>query len=437
MPRLLLAAVLTLLPAVARSQSPEDRAKQADDAPAAPQQVDVAPAAEDDEIEARLTRILQATEWFQDPQVQVDEGVAFLRGRTQSQDYKEWAARLAQNTEDVVAVVNRMEVSGRPMWDFTPAAGMWAARRFALFAFRTRINNALLRQMAASAVAIAVLILGVYLVLRVSGLTRLAVTVLGGTGLFGLIVGIVFRGIAENYLASILISMRRPFEIGDLIEVAGNWGIVQAVTTRGTLMITFEGNHIHIPNSMIYKSIIDNYTANPNLRLDFTIGIGYDDPIPLAQEVGVRVLREHPAVLDDPEPLVLVDQLGAATVVLKLLFWVNVREHSMFKVRSAVIRQVKRAFQDAGISLPDEAREVTFPRGVPVRMLSPTAEEDGNGEPKAAQPHPRAGAAAESASSRAEGGLSSEAGAIEDQARHSRLPSAGENLLGPRDESTP
>jgi small-conductance mechanosensitive channel len=281
--------------------------------------------------------------------------------------------------------------------------------------------------MAANALAVFVLILGVYLVLRVSGLTRLAITVLGGTGLFGLVVGIAFRDIAENYLASILISVRRPFQIGDLIQVAEHWGIVQAVTTRGTLMITFEGNHIHIPNSIIYKSIVNNYTANPNLRLEFTIGIGYDDAIPLAQEVGVRVLREHPAVLADPEPLVLVEELATSTVVLKLLFWVDVREHSMFKVRSAVIRLVKRAFQDAGISLPDEAREIIFPRGVPVRMLSPEPHGGRNGGTKPT----RSETPAEPASSHAEGGLASEKAAIDDQARNSRLPTAGENLLGP------
>jgi small-conductance mechanosensitive channel len=246
--------------------------------------------------------------------------------------------------------------------------------------------------------------------------------------------GIACRDIAENYLASILISVRRPFEIGDLIEVQGRWGIVQAVTTRGTLLITFEGNHIHIPNSVIYKSVINNYSANPNLRLDFTIGIGYDDSIPQAQEIAVRVLREHPAVLQHPEPMVLVDQLGASTVVLKPCFWVNIREHSMFKVRSAVIRLVKRAFQDAGISMPDEAREVIFPRAVPVQMLP--AEVQDNGRPKvpvrqsseAPTPHE------EQISSGAEGGLKSETEAIEDQARKSRRVAAEDNLLGPEDK---
>ena len=76
-------------------------------------------------------------------------------------------------------------------------------------------------------------------------------------------------------------------------------------------------------------------------------------------------MRAHPAVLGDPEPLVLIDRLGAATINLRAYFWYDGTTHNGFKVRSALIRRVKRAFQEQGISMPDEAREVVFPRGCP------------------------------------------------------------------------
>src|SRR5690606_37970753 len=135
--------------------------------------------------------------------------------------------------------------------------------------------------------------LGLYLVLKVSGLTRLAVTVLGGTGLMGLVLGFAFRDIAENFLASILISMQNPFASGDLIEVAGHTGFVQSVNTRSTLLITLEGNHVQIPNATIYKETITNFTAIPNARFDFLVGIGYDDSLTLAQSVALQVLLDH------------------------------------------------------------------------------------------------------------------------------------------------
>jgi small-conductance mechanosensitive channel len=209
--------------------------------------------------------------------------------------------------------------------------------RLAATALRRRVRSALLRDVATRAVAALVFTLGLYVVLKVSGLTRLAVSLLGGAGLFGLVIGFAFRDIAENFLASMLIGLQHPFASGDLIEVAGHKGFVQSVNTRSTLLMTLEGNHVQIPNATIYKGTITNFTANPFARFDFVVGIGYDDSIAGAQQVAMRVLQEHPAILHDPEPLVLVDTLGASTVNLRVYFWMDVLKHSPLKVKSAII----------------------------------------------------------------------------------------------------
>lgn len=138
--------------------------------------IEVEPTAEDVDIVARLTSILQATGWFKEPAAEVEEGVVFLEGRVDSEAHKEWAGRLAGNTQDVVAVVNRITVNNKPLWDLTPA---WNA----------------LRELFAD-------------VVRSSPLA---------------LVGLV--------LASILISLQHPFKRRDLVEVAGHQGYVQRVNT--------------------------------------------------------------------------------------------------------------------------------------------------------------------------------------------------------------
>src|SRR3954469_18722865 len=260
--------------------------------PATPQKVQVSPSATDTEIKTRLQRILQATEWFENPEVKVDQGVVFLYGRTTLPEYREWAANLAAKTKDVVAVANHVEVTERSAWDFSPA---WAemrqmgrrsiqslpmfvlsllilvatffaasgARHAVDFMVRHRMPAGLLRKVVLQAATIPVWLIGIYFVLRTSGLTQMALTVLGGTGLAGLIVGIAFQNIAENFLASLLISIQRPFQANDFIEVAGFQGLVQRVTARGTVLLTVDGNHIQIPNATIYKSIIRNFSATP------------------------------------------------------------------------------------------------------------------------------------------------------------------------------
>jgi DNA uptake protein ComE-like DNA-binding protein len=97
---------------------------------------------------------------------------------------------------------------------------------------------------------------------------------------------------------------------------------------------------VQVSNSTVYKSVIRNFTTSPSRREDFSVGIGYDAPISHAQAVAQRVLRDHPAVLGDPEPWVLVDSLGSATVNLRIYFWLDGSQHSWLKVRSSAGKRV-------------------------------------------------------------------------------------------------
>jgi small-conductance mechanosensitive channel len=270
---------------------------------------------------------------------------------------------------------------------------------------------------------------GVYIVLRVSGLTQLALTVVGGTGLIGLALGIAFRDITENFLASIFLSMQQPFETGDLVEITGVTGYVQQLNVRTTILMTLEGNLVQIPNASVYKSTIRNFTTNPNRREVFEVGIGYDDAINDAQEIARKVLAEHPAVLNDPEPAVLVDSLGRSTVNLRVYFWLNGHENSWLKVRSSVIRLVKLAFQQQGISMPDEAREVVFPQGIPVTLLDATPADAPGAMPEKRRSTESPPEDLAAVSTKAEAGLYSEAAVIEGQARQVQPLKDGENLL--------
>lgn len=460
-----LAAVYSLLSTGVIAQEPTPRSSAASAPPPvkeelsrAPAKVDVNPVARDEEIRQRLQSVMDATDWFTATDVRVEEGVVFLNGRVGSDELKKWAGDLASNTQDVVAVVNRMEVAEPSMWDWSPAwegmkvlwrdflrslpllflgllilglsvgAGLLTARKSRSL-LRHRIQARLLRNVIAGGIGVMVVLVGTYIVLRVSGLTQLALTVVGGTGLIGLAVGIAFRDITENFLASIFLSMQRPFETGDLVEVSGVTGYVQQLNVRTTILVTLDGNLVQIPNASVYKSNLRNFTTNTNRRDQFDVGIGYDDAIHEAQEIALQVLTDHPAVLSDPEPSVLVDSLGKATVNLRVYFWINGRKHSWLKVRSSVIRLVKRAFQKHGISMPDEAREVVFPQGIPVTMLerkpplSPVAKTEAQLR--------AAGSSVEMdvVATQAEGGLDSEAGVLDEQVRHTKPLREGENLL--------
>lgn len=419
-------------------------------------EIAIAPDARDSDVADRLRRILVASEWFDPVSVSVREGIVFLDGQTGTEERKDWAQQLGLRTEGVVAVVNRIDVEPQISWDLTPTwreiqrladRAQWFApllvvsllilflawivsRGVAALArrtLRTRIASPLLLQIVARALSIPVILIGLYLVLQVAGLTRLAITVLGGTGLIGIVLGLAFREIAANALASILLSIRNPFRAGDWIRVGEHQGIVQNLNMRTTILLALDGNHVQIPNALVYNSIIENFSTNPNRRADFMVGIGYEDSLDAVQDVIVNVLRAHPAVLHDPEPGALVDELGSSTVNIRVQFWFDGKSYSIFKLRSALMRQVKRALQDTGVSMPDAAREIVFPEGVPVQQVA-AREGDAEGEAH----RPAVGSADTAVATTGEGDLLSERDELERQADGTDLSDVGENLLAPQ-----
>lgn len=357
--------------------------------------ISVVPVARDEEIDQRITQILSATGWFADPEVQVDDGIVFLDGVADTEDHRVWARDLAAKTQDVVAVVNRITVETAPDWSFAPAFAAirsvaervvsslplilltlivlplaWLLSSLAARLLRQwllgGVESPFLRSVVARALALPIFLIGLYVVLQVAGLTQIAFSIVGGAGVIGIIVGFAFRDIAENFLASLLLSIRQPFRAGDLIEVEGRLGSVHSMNTRSTVLISPEGNHIQIPNAMVFKSVITNFTAAPEGRDSVTVGIGYDASISGAQEIMARVLADHHAIIADPAPMVLVEALGSSTVNMRAYYWVNMRDYSLLKVKSSVLRLIKKALMEAGVSMPDDAREIIFPQGVPL-----------------------------------------------------------------------
>lgn len=273
-----------------------------------------------------------------------------------------------------------------------------------------------------------IILFGIYLFLRLAGLTQFAVAVMSGTGLLGLILGFAFRDIAENFISSMLLSVQRPFKIDDVIEVDGRLGVVKKVTARATTLVDFDGNHIQIPNASVYKNVIKNLTANPKMRGHFSIGIGYDNDIRTAQSLAISTISEQTAVLSDPPPQVLVDNLGSATINFTVYFWVNSEQHSVVKVASQLMRELINNFTQHQISMPDDARERVLLNSQGEDIYPPAiAPKTAATETTNTKPHIK-----KRATTQHEHGIddvSSDTDDIREQADESRDPEQGNNII--------
>lgn len=283
-------------------------------------------------------------------------------------------------------------------------------------------TSPLLRSVIQRSISTVVVLLGIYLFLFLAGLTGFAIAVVSGTGVVGLILGFAFRDIAENFISSLLLTVQRPFRIGDIVQINEFTGIIQKVTARASTLVDFDGNHIQIPNATIYKGVIKNLTANPLMRGNFIVGVGYDANVQQAQQIAQSVIASQSNVLIDPEPQVLIDNLGSSTYNIKVYFWVDVEKTSVLKMASLLMRNIVAAYTDAGISMPDDARERIFPEGLqvingPKQDNAPIVEKQTTSTQKNVEVNA------------SEDDVATEAHDIREQARRSRDPEAGENIL--------
>jgi small conductance mechanosensitive channel len=149
------------------------------------------------------------------------------------------------------------------------------------------------------------------------------VDLLAGLGFFSVAVGFASQDILENTLSGILLLFRQPFRSGDQITVMERAGTVQGITIRETKIITYDGELVVIPNRDVYKNVINVHTHNPEHRLEFVVGIAYENDPTEAIEVIQEALGRVEHVRSDPPPLAIVRELGVSTVDITVFFWTD------------------------------------------------------------------------------------------------------------------
>jgi small conductance mechanosensitive channel len=143
-------------------------------------------------------------------------------------------------------------------------------------------------------------VLGVVLALDLLNLTALLGTILGAAGIIGLAIGFAVRDTVENFIASIMLSIRQPFRPKDLVEIEGELGHVIRLTSRATILLSLDGNHIRLPNATVFKAKIINYSRNDERRFTFALGIDPGADIAGRRRSCWPRCPELPFVLDTP-----------------------------------------------------------------------------------------------------------------------------------------
>ena len=198
--------------------------------------------------------------------------------------------------------------------------------------------------------------------LQAAGLKDMAGGLLAAAGASAVVLGFAFKDIAENFLAGIILAFSRPFYVNDTIKIDDTFGKVKSMQFRYTKIKTFDGRDVYIPNSDVLKKPVINYTEDGFFRIDFIVGIAYEDDIEKAKNIIRQVIKDSPDVIDDKEHtnFVAEDQLAASTVNLKVFFWVDTVDfrRGAVEVRGEMIQRVKNRLMAEKFNLPADIIEI-------------------------------------------------------------------------------
>lgn len=347
-------------------------------------------AQQDAAIANRIREILTELGSYQNVTVTVSEGVVTLRGTTTSALQAGALDPLAARVEGVVAVRNQVtetsDIAERldPALDrfraridqlivFLPLA-LIAAAAFAIIVFvgfgiaRMRrpwerlAPNMFIAEIYRQLLRIAFVIFGIVVALDILNATALLSTILGAAGIIGLALGFAVRDTVENFIASVMLSFRQPFRPNDTVEINGDVGKVIRLTSRATILLSFDGNHIRIPNATVFKSRIVNYSQNAERRFLFTVMVERDTDLQAVRKLAADTVQELPFVLEEPAAQTWIEALYPAGVELVVTGWVDQNETSMVRAKGEALRQVKLAIQGAGVAIPDATQTIMLTR---------------------------------------------------------------------------
>jgi len=366
------------------------------------------------DIAGRIASIFSEIDALKPVEVRVSAGVVTLDGTVQSAADVKRAEAIASRVAGVVTVQNDIKrdlnvdtnlkpaigqfgqdirglIKVLPLLGVAAAIGLVIGVTGYLLAsldslWRLVMPNPFLAELTATFIRFIFVILGLITALKVLGATALLGGVLGGAGVIGIALGFAVRDTVDNYVSSLMLSLRQPFRANDHVVIEGNEGRVVRLTSRATILITLDGNQLRIPNSIVFKSVILNYTRNSERRFSFDLGVDTEDDPIKAMAVGLAAVNALKFVLDTPQATAIIQDVGDSNILLRFFGWVDQSNTDFLKGRSLAINAAAFALTSGGFALPEPIYRLRFDENTPVPVMgSAAAPKQG---PKPARPEP-------------------------------------------------
>jgi small-conductance mechanosensitive channel len=200
-----------------------------------------------------------------------------------------------------------------------------------------------------------------FVALSVLQLDKAVTSILAGAGIVGIALAFAFQDIAANFMAGIFLTITRPFKLGDIVKTNDYMGKVMTINLRDTIIITFQGQHVIIPNKEIFTKSLENFTRSGKRRIDMTIGVSYGEDLDKVKQVTLEACKKI-TVLHPEEPVRLFyTEFADSSINFTLQIWLNSPEQPIFwQAQSEAVQLIKKAYDENDITIPFPIRTLDF-----------------------------------------------------------------------------
>lgn len=208
-----------------------------------------------------------------------------------------------------------------------------------------------------------VFLIGIVLftVLSILQLDKAVTSILAGAGIIGLALAFAFQDIAANFISGIFISFRRPIRIGDIVKLGDYMGKVKEINLRDTMLLTFQGQMVIIPNKDVFQNPIENYSMLGKRRMDLVVGVSYGEDLERVRQITLEAVKDVEGLAEGDEITMFYQEFGDSSINYIIRLWLSSPEQKTYWTASSdAIIKIKKAYDKNDIMIPFPIRTLDF-----------------------------------------------------------------------------
>ena len=206
-----------------------------------------------------------------------------------------------------------------------------------------------------------VVVIGFFIALEIMKWDGAVTSLLAGVGIVGLALGFAFQDIAANFIAGVIIAVSEPFRVGDILESGDNFGTVKDINLRTTIVTTFQGVDVIVPNKKLLDEVVINYTNTNDRRVDLSVGVSYGDDLQKVKDVTINAVKAVGSIDNSRDITLFYKEFGDSSINFVIRFWCRTaRQLDFLQAQSDAIMAIKQAYDDNDIMIPFPIRTLDF-----------------------------------------------------------------------------